>query len=260
MSKKKALSIYPGPPLKEWMANRPTHRSMASLMQHGRDASPTISDTVAVNRLAERYQLALAQDFPLLHEATWIAAANALNGYTETSMRDVLTLDALVADDLCGGLEELPDTASVPEPIAELQPCSVTQRLAIVEVIERIWGRDREQPSVSLREAISLVSRRPPWSVYRGDPGPENFWQVERIPSSAQGERFRVTHTECEGVQVRIMWDERLQGYRIEDTETLDRADFPLSFRDPDEGSRITDDLFDAVNRFLRTQAQESRL
>lgn len=237
MSKKKPFSIYPGPPLKAWMAHRPTRRSLMSIAEQGRDASHTISETVAINRLAERYQLALAHDFPLMHEASWIAAAEAMNGQTEITFDDLSIIASLVADDRYGGPEEIPE-GQEPDEIVELLGCTVTQRLAVGEVVERVWGCE---PAMSLREAIAAVSNRPPWSVYRDDPPPESFWRVEALTGEGV-DGFRVTHTECPEVAVRVVDKDGL-GYRVENPEVLSNTRSPLT-----AGNRVIDDIHAVIH------------
>lgn len=245
MSKQSAIKIYPGPPLRAWMADRPVRRSMLEQAQQG--GGETITDSVAVNRLAERYQLALAQDFPRLHEQTWLAVGNALSGTTETAVRDILTLGSLVADDIGHAPEDDENDTefeALPLALREIKDCNTIQRLAIVEVIERIWGSPSPEESRSLREVISGLSRRPLWSVYRDDPEPEAFWQAE--PGEAAG-RWRVTHTECPSIVVEV--SETAGGrHTITDTQGLDEARVRYYLDSPD-GPGFVHAIFEAVGR-----------
>lgn len=174
---KNRLSIYAGPPLRAFLERRPLRVSVNSLaeaperteeqIQMDGDAGwpERISESVAINRLCERYHHLLEQSWPDLSERTWEALLNAGNGQTEHKLHGLgwMSPFAMVAEhfglDLDGveteaDLDERLERAEVSSGVEfrKLRRLDPVQAMAVIEAIERFWGRDPEEYPPSLRE------------------------------------------------------------------------------------------------------------
>lgn len=168
MPKPPQIRVYAGKPLQDFLATRPLKtcwQSQARAGKHGeRDSADEITDNVAINRLAERHQWLMRNSMPELSDKTWLALLNAFNGWTEH------TISELVSRDLAGAILE--DFGAEPNDgetdalfltrveeftgveFRKLMHLSLPETLAVIEGIERYWGRDRLDHSASWREIV----------------------------------------------------------------------------------------------------------
>ena len=152
----KQIRIYAGRPLQEFLRTRPLNPTLTSLARvglHGQcDDSKTITENVAINRLVERHQWLMKRSMPLLTQKTWQELFNAFSPVTEHSLAE-LEATSLVAGIADYYVMERGDDESVEEFLARAQEiCGAemtvlasldeTQKLAVIEAIERFWGRD----------------------------------------------------------------------------------------------------------------------
>lgn len=154
-TKTKRISIYCGQPLLDFLAARPlktSPMSQARMRAHGEvDPSEEISESVALNRLAERYAFVMRKSLPDLNKSTWAAIYQALNSRTEHSINEIqINLASIVASDL--GLEMRNDETlsdylvrielDYGVEFAKLASLDEIETLAVIEQVERYWGID----------------------------------------------------------------------------------------------------------------------
>jgi hypothetical protein len=146
---KNRIQIYPGARLRRFLETRPLQpnpASQARLVRGEMDLANTITETCAINRMADRYCWLLDRAMPKLNKATWEAVLNAGSGWTEHTLDEIDShrpVD-MVRDDL--GIEGDLDAAEKTTGIefAKLAALDDAGTLAVIEVIERFWGRRRE--------------------------------------------------------------------------------------------------------------------
>lgn len=146
---KNRIQIYPGARLRRFLETRPLQpnpASQARLVRGEMDLANTITETCAINRMADRYCWLLDRAMPKLNKATWEAVLNAGSGWTEHTLDEIDShrpVD-MVRDDL--GIEGDLDAAEKTTGIefSKLAALDDAGTLAVIEVIERFWGRRRE--------------------------------------------------------------------------------------------------------------------
>ena len=146
---KNRIQIYPGARLRRFLETRPLQpnpASQARLVRGEMDLANTITETCAINRMADRYCWLLDRAMPKLNKATWEAVLNAGSGWTEHTLDEIDShrpVD-MVRDDL--GIEGDLDAAEKTTGIefAKLAALDDAGTLAVIEAIERFWGRRRE--------------------------------------------------------------------------------------------------------------------
>lgn len=146
---KNRIQIYPGARLRRFLETRPLTPnpvSQARLVRGEPDRADMITETCAINRLADRYFWLLDRAMPTLNKATWEAVLNAGSGWTEHSLDEIAShrpID-MVRDEL--GIEG--DLAAAEKltgiEFSKLAALDDAGTLAVIEVIERFWGRRRE--------------------------------------------------------------------------------------------------------------------
>lgn len=162
MSKATRISIYAGAPLQRYLDESPTKPCPVSLARagmHGKvDGSQSITPNVAINRMAERYMYLLAQNLPDLNKATWVALLNAKNSWTEHSLGEIESEDlaAAICDDL--GIDRGDDESwkdfidraceASGAQLDVLSNLTESQIVAVIDAIERFWGRDHSGASM----------------------------------------------------------------------------------------------------------------
>jgi hypothetical protein len=163
MANSNQLRIYAGAPLKRFFSMRPLKPcciSMARMGAHGttNDAT-TISESVALNRLVERYLWLMDVHLPLFNnEQTWCAILDAYNGWTEHSLSEIETLSPINAllDHL--GLESENDLAAAEKTtgieFAKIAALTPVERMAVIEAVERFWGRAWNDPALTMQKII----------------------------------------------------------------------------------------------------------
>jgi hypothetical protein len=154
----KQIRIYTGRPLQEFLRTRPLNPTLTSLARlglHGQyDESETITENVAINRLVERHQWLMKRSMPQLKQKTWHELFSAFNPVTEHSIAEIeqRSLVGGIAD--FHGIER-GDEESVEDFLARaeelcgaemtlLASLDAAQKLAVIEAIERFWGRDQK--------------------------------------------------------------------------------------------------------------------
>ena len=169
MSKTTRISIYAGAPLQKYLDAAPIKPCPVSLARAGRhgavDDSESITPNVSINRMAERYMYMLAQNLPELDHGTWVTLLSAKNSWTEHTIGEIECEDlvGLVCDDL--GLDRGDDESwnDFIERASEasgaqldvLSKLTNSQILAVIDVIERYWGRERPDPGASFEDVIN---------------------------------------------------------------------------------------------------------
>lgn len=146
---KNRIQIYPGARLRRFLETRPLTPnpvSQARFVRGEPDRADMITETCAINRMADRYCWLLDRAMPKLNKATWEAVLNAGSGWTEHTLDEIDShrpVD-MVRDDL--GIEGDLDAAEKTTGIefAKLAALDDAGTLAVIEVIERFWGRRRE--------------------------------------------------------------------------------------------------------------------
>ena len=167
-----SMTIHLGPAIQDYFHNRPV-RGYESNPLLATDGEYSISQSTAVNRLAERLRFILATQWPSLHEDTWIAVLNAMNGtMTEYGIDQVAHLASIVGDDL--GCDDEDDA---PRAVRELAGLTAAERVAVIECVERFWGAPAGTQR-GWREVLADVSGRPSWSVTADDPALDEPWSL----------------------------------------------------------------------------------
>lgn len=96
MPKIPQIRIYAGKPLQDFLATRPLKtcwQSQARAGMHGvRDTAEEITVNVAINRLAERHQWLMSQSMPEFNDKTWLALLDSFNGGTEHTIDEFASL------------------------------------------------------------------------------------------------------------------------------------------------------------------------
>ena len=147
---KNRIQIYPGVRLRRFLDTRPLTPNPASQARFVRgepDRADVITETCAMNRLADRYFWLLDRARPDLNRATWEAILSAASGWTEHSLNEIDShrpID-IVMDDLGYEAADLPAAeAATGIEFAKLAALDDAGSLAVIEVIERFWGRPRD--------------------------------------------------------------------------------------------------------------------
>ena len=170
--KSESMTITLGPAIQDYFQDRPV-RGYESNPLLATDGESSISNSTAINRLAERLRFILATQWPLLHEDTWIAVFNAMNGtITEYGIDEAVHLASAVGDDL--GFD---GEGEVPSAVRELAGLTTAERVAVIECVERFWGAPAGA-NRDWREVLGNVSGRPSWSVTADDPALEEPWSL----------------------------------------------------------------------------------
>jgi len=147
---KNRIQIYPGPRLRRFLETRPlttNPASQARLVRGEVDLADTITETCAINRMAERYFWLLDRARPKLNRETWLALLNTASGWTEHTLDEIDShrpID-IVMGDLGIDAKNLAEAeAATGIEFAKLAALDDAGALAVIEVIERFWGRRRE--------------------------------------------------------------------------------------------------------------------
>lgn len=183
---KNRITIYAGMPIQDFLDRRPLRPDWASRHRPGRDtgadSDDKISESVAMNRLAERYNFMLQQNFPMLSIETWEAILNAFNGRTEIGIDDMRYIPSGVAEDIGFGDRDWQAPKSAwPEHIREASEMTPAECLVAAEVNETFWGGNPARPggkNGDLRELLASFSGRPVFAVYKDDPIPSECWEI----------------------------------------------------------------------------------
>lgn len=174
MSKVPQIRVYAGKPLRDFLSTRPLKtcwQSQARVGLHGvRDTADEITENVAINRLAERHEWLMRKSMPDLSDVTWLAVLNACNSWTEHTISEIefRELAGAVLDD-CGlergdeeGREAFLDRAeeATGVEIRKLMALSPAETLAVIEGVERYWGRQRtdDKPFRSIVENWDAIA------------------------------------------------------------------------------------------------------
>lgn len=185
MPKIPQIRIYAGKPLQDFLATRPLKtcwQSQARAGMHGvRDTAEEITVNVAINRLAERHEWLMRQSMPELNDKTWLALLDSFNGTEHTidefaSLVEPECLFDIVYEDLDCFNERLEDESNEEffartaildgddEGVMDekflvraeeltgiefrrLMCLTPAEILAVIEGIERYWGRNNDQAS-----------------------------------------------------------------------------------------------------------------
>ena len=89
---KNRIQIYPGARLRRFLETRPLQpnpSSQARLVRGEPDRADMITETCAINRLADRYFWLIDRARPKLSRVTWEAILNAANGWTEHTLDEI---------------------------------------------------------------------------------------------------------------------------------------------------------------------------
>lgn len=209
MSKSKTpnrISIYLGQPLKEFLRRRPlrpdfTSLDHARLDRQGGGAGPEISESTALNRMAERYAWLMQQNFPLLSEETWLSVLNAYNSKTESTLHDIEWYQTGVADDLGYEAEDFHRPREEWHiAVREMADLSPSQKLVVAEVTESFWGGNPASPGrvgedmLDLRDLLADIAGRPRFSVYKEDRESWRFWRVAEKAPEGERELWTLEH------------------------------------------------------------------
>lgn len=147
---KNRIQIYPGARLRRFLDTRPLTPnpvSQARFVRGEPDRADMITETCAINRMADRYCWLLDRAMPKLNKATWEAVLNAGSGWTEHTLDEIDShrpID-IVMDDLGIDAKNLAEAeAATGIEFSKLAALDDAGTLAVIEVIERFWGRRRE--------------------------------------------------------------------------------------------------------------------
>jgi hypothetical protein len=167
----KQIRIYTGRPLQEFLRTRPLNPTLTSLARlglHGQyDESETITENVAINRLVERHQWLMKRSMPQLKQKTWHELFSAFNPLTEHSIAEIEQRSLVAGIAEFHGIE-CGDEESIEEFLVRAQELcgaemtllaslDATQKLAVIEAIERFWGRDHKGEGQSWDEIMQDV-------------------------------------------------------------------------------------------------------
>lgn len=173
------ISIAVGKALGKFLEERPLRQDLATMTRqfNDDDYGREISESTALDRLAERYNFLLRQNFPKLPEEAWEAILNAYNPRSEHSLFEIHPVFCGVCDDL--GLELQPDESNenfwkrVKKSrygfISSISKLTDAENLVVHEFIERFWGRDQDEDNyeaISLRDQLAKFSGVSPGEVF----------------------------------------------------------------------------------------------
>jgi hypothetical protein len=159
MGKIPQLKIYAGAPLQAFLNRHPRKPDISvRIGTFGRvDQAETITDSVAINRMAERYMHILSKSLPDLDETTWAAVFQSVNGRTEFDLQDMRwSIFGLLVDEIGAEPFEDEETLVFAQRLedqtgvsyVQLAQLDSIQNMAIYELAERFWSRSDDGDSL----------------------------------------------------------------------------------------------------------------